>query len=221
MFLFHGTKAKHLRAIKAQGLRPSVDWNSWWWGAEMGLPPSVFLSNEPKAGEGSSPVGFARAGLGDGYIVVFDVPQAELAGRLRGIWKTSDIDTYYKISDLIDPYYEKYYGEYHGNVWDSRDSKAVMRLIEDRDPDLAGKVRLGTGFIKRDPEWLLKRRCSKPSIDCQFLISAMPACFIKAVVKVFDAKSGKILPEFNPKFQAKRKHKLNSFADLFWNHVRR
>lgn len=221
MFLFHGTKAKHLKAIKAQGLRPCADWQTWWWGREMGLPPSVFLSSEPKAGEGSSPVGFARVGAGDGYIVVFDVPQAALSGRLRGIWKTSDIDTYHKISDLIDPYYERYYGGDYDGAWHSKDSKAVMRIIEDRDQHLADKVRLGTGFIERNPEWLLKRRCSKPSVDCQFLISAMPACFIKAAVKVFDAKSGKILPEFNPKFQAKRKHKLKSFADLFWNHFRR
>lgn len=49
----------------------------------------------------------------------------------------------------------------------------------------------------------------------------MPASCISSIVKVYDGKSGRVLPDFDPKMQKKLKHKRKSFASLVWHHVNR
>lgn len=146
MILFHGTNGSSIESIRKVGLKtPSLkNWSFSWWAQEIGQPPSVFLSNQPKAGVGSSPIEFAQAGDGDGYLVILDLSQAELTRRLRGIWTTHDIDMYYDLKHDIDSYYFECLGR--AGSFAKTDSLRVLDWIKDKYPRVAGRLCIRDGF---------------------------------------------------------------------------
>jgi hypothetical protein len=219
MLLFHGTKEENIKSILDHGLvTPTMsDWSSCWWSSELDLPPSVFLSNRPKSGIGSSPVEFAVVGDGDGYIVVVDIPDSELKRRIRGIWSTHDIDMYYDLRWKIDDFYFQYLG--YDDGYSKSDSRPVLIWLKQRHPNIAERLYLQDGWLRPNPRWLLDRKRSTLCNDCQLLTSEIPNSFICTAIRVFDGKTKRILPEFDPKFESKLKHKQKSFVSLFWHHL--
>lgn len=217
--LFHGTKEHNLKSIQARGLVPrsGSNWEDWWWSREIGLPPSVFLANKPKAGYGSSPVGFAARGPGDGYILVVDMPAAELREAMRGIWTTHDIDMYYDTHDQI--YYQRFRG--YGELGPEADPGAVLAWMKQNDPGTAERLCIVAGQLKPNPQWFLDRRRSAFCNDSQVVTGPVPASYIRAAVKVYDGRAERVLPEFDPKHQTKLKHKHKTFASLFLHHLKR
>jgi hypothetical protein len=220
MILFHGTKKQNVGAILKQGLQapPVREWRESWWSNEIGIGPSVFLSNEPKAGIGSSPVAFASSGDADGYLIVVNIPKAELDKQLRGIWTTHDIDTYYDLRWRIDDWYEECLGR---DYYSTSDSNAVLRWVKSRHPWTVGRLCIRDGWIRPSPHWLLSRKRVSVCLDCQLLAKAIPAKFVAQALKVYSGTSGRILPQFDPKRQTKRKHKEKTFRSLVWHHVSR
>jgi len=116
MFLFHGTKGHYIDSIRENGLvPPSKDdlcssWGRWKSiyvivGESLrkivsGPGPAVFLSNLPRAGPASDPLGYSKSrysiryGYEDGYLVVVECDQSYLEERLFGIWTSIDVDTF-------------------------------------------------------------------------------------------------------------------------------
>jgi len=212
MLLYHGTSSEHVKSIRCNGLVPPTDedWQRSRW-SELGLPPSTFMATQPRAGDGSNPLQFAkRHPDSDGYIVVVRCSWQYLAERLRGIWSTWDVMFYVKAFWVA------------VNGWQSSDGRddAYTWALENR-PDVAKVLLPGDRdwLVKDNPEWLLARRLERPTEDCQVVSGALdPACIVD-IVRVYDCRSRRIVPGFDPKRQPKLKHKNKTFASLFRNHV--
>lgn len=221
MKLFHGTTQRNIDSIRESGLEtpPLEEWSLTWWSREVGLPPSVFLCNQPKASPGSSPVEFAHAEDDDGYLVVVELPQPDFTERLRGIWTTHDIDQYYDARFDIDDYCLECLGRNSSGEYSAADSRRVLSWLRDKHPTVARQFHIRDGWICSDPDWLLMRRRDSLAADCQAAMASIPASYIRSLIKVYDGRSERILPAFDPKLQSKRKHKRKSFAGLVWHHL--
>ena len=227
MILFHGTSSKNTKSIRRNGLLPwpRKEWETGdgaAWPQSLGIPPSVFVCNKPRAGPASSPLAFARGwGDEDGYLVVVCMPHEEFLSRVHGIWNTADVHCYFNLRGGID---ELCQGEYDGvgiGPWTGSDIPRVLECIGRNRPDLLKWYCVRDGRLDRNPEHMLGRQCSQVTADCQILLDALPAQFIATILKVYDAKSENLVPKFNPKHQAKEKHKSKSFASLIWNGLKK
>ena len=227
MLLYHGTQGKSVDAIRRQGLLPPSEerWQRTLWSDELGLPPSTFMASQPRAGHDSDPLSYARiseawfsddrpgSSEADGFIVVIRCPWDYLAGRLRGIWATWDVLFYFlalcNATDVL-PY-----------RWKDQNDPALRGLnfydiVKLRRPDIAEVLQPGSGSdLRRNPAWLLERRLGHPTEDCQVVAGPMEPEYILDIVRVYDSRSRRIVPEFDPKRQRKLKHKNKNFASLF------
>lgn len=65
------------------------------WEEVNGPGPAVFLSNLPRSGPASDPLGYSiDKKNNDGYMVVVECDQSYLEERLFGIWTSIDVDTF-------------------------------------------------------------------------------------------------------------------------------
>ncbi len=232
MILFHGTCGKQtVRSIAKSGLLlpDERQWECSLWGNVPMVPPSVFFASTPRGDVGANPLHFAQPSPflpgrpWDGYLVVVECPVPFIQSHLRGVWRTQDVELYYRtpfeMEAVLDEWRELN-GRSDDDPYWGPDDPAVFSFIQERYPELGERCRLTDGRdLACAPEWLWQRRQHSPAPDTHILTGPIPPDFILDIVKVVDGRSGRVVRQFDPKHQPKLKHKHKTFASLVRHHV--
>lgn len=102
MILFHGTLEDNIKNISKNGI---LEYTKDQWLTEITQRNICCFSNQPTSGEGGNAAyfayGFVKTKQQNGYLVVLDVPRAELQSKIVAIFDNKTLDDYVRFHFFV------------------------------------------------------------------------------------------------------------------------